>query len=77
MEVVGCCDLIEERATEAASLYGAPGAKTYSEYRRLLEDKSIDAVYVLTPNVAHSPLTVDSLEAGKHVLCEKPSGNIG
>ncbi len=71
-DVVGFCDLIEERATEACAKYGAAGAKTYTEYRRMLEDKTIDVVYVLTPNVSHSPLSADSLEAGKHVLCEKP-----
>lgn len=71
-EIVGCCDLIEERASEAASLYGGTGVKTYGDYRKMLEDKSIDTVYVLTPNVAHAPITVDALEAGKHVLCEKP-----
>ena len=70
-DVVGFCDLIEERATEACAKYGS-GGKVYTEYRRMLEDKSIDVVYVLTPNVSHSPLSVDAMEAGKHVLCEKP-----
>lgn len=72
VELVACCDLIEERATEAAAQYGAKGVKTYVDYRKMLEDKSIDIISVLTPNNSHSPLTVDSLEAGKHVLCEKP-----
>lgn len=71
-EIVACCDIIEERAIEAASTYGIAGAKTYVDYRKLLEDKSIDVVYVMTPNVAHAPITVDALNAGKHVLCEKP-----
>jgi predicted dehydrogenase len=72
VELTGFCDIIEERATKACQQYGDPGAKVYVDYRRLLEDKTIDAVYVLTPNVSHSPITVDALEAGKHVLCEKP-----
>jgi predicted dehydrogenase len=72
VDVVGFCDKIEDRATAAAAKYGANGAKTCTDHRKLLEDKSIDMVYVLTPNVSHCELTVDSLEAGKHVLCEKP-----
>ena len=71
-ELVAFCDLVEDRAKEAAGKYGTPGAKVYTEYRKLLEDKSIDVVHVLTPNVAHSPTTCDALEAGKHVMCEKP-----
>src|SRR5215472_10942930 len=72
VELIGFCDIFEERASKALHQYGDPGAKVYADYRRLLEDKTIDVVYVLTPNVAHSPVTVDSLNAGKHVLCEKP-----
>ena len=70
VELIGFCDLIEDRAAEARSQYGDPGAKVYVDYQRLLEDKTIDVVYVLTPNVAHGPITVDALNAGKHVLCE-------
>ncbi|HTR25573.1 MAG TPA: Gfo/Idh/MocA family oxidoreductase [Terriglobales bacterium] len=72
IELVGFCDIIEDRATSACQKYGDPNAKFYVEHRRLLEDKSIDVVYVLTPNVSHCAISVDSLEAGKHVLCEKP-----
>ncbi|MBV6433525.1 MAG: Inositol 2-dehydrogenase/D-chiro-inositol 3-dehydrogenase [Bryobacteraceae bacterium] len=42
------------------------------DYRTILEDKSIDAVHVLTPNALHFPVTMAALEAGKAVLCEKP-----
>ena len=71
-EMVAFCDIIEERAVSAAKKYGIPGAKVYTDYKKLLEDKSIDIVHVLTPNKAHSPITCDALEAGKHVMCEKP-----
>lgn len=71
-ELVAFCDTKVERAVEAAKKYGAPDAKTYSDYHELLKDKSIDSVHVLTPNVSHSPITVAAFEAGKHVLCEKP-----
>jgi predicted dehydrogenase len=71
-EVVGFCDIVGERAEKAKKEIGAADAKTYTDYRKLLEDRSIDVVHVLTPNVAHAPIAVDALEAGKHVLCEKP-----
>jgi predicted dehydrogenase len=70
--LVAFCDVIEERAASSCQKYGDAGAKTYGDHRRLLDDQTIDAVYVLTPNVSHSPITVDALGAGKHVLCEKP-----
>lgn len=71
-EMVGFCDIIEERARKAAEKYGAPGAKVYDDYNELLKDPEIDVVHVLTPNVSHCPITVAAFEAGKHVLCEKP-----
>lgn len=71
-EMVAFCDIIEERAVNAANKYGIEGAKTYIDYKELLKDDTIDVVHVLTPNVSHSPITVDAFEAGKHVMCEKP-----
>ena len=71
-EMVAFCDLIEERAITACEKYGAEGAKCYTDYHELLADPAIDVVHVLTPNVAHCPITVDAFAAGKHVLCEKP-----
>jgi predicted dehydrogenase len=72
LEIVCLCDIIEDRALKARDKYGVPGAKVCTDYHRLLEDKTIDIVYVLTPNVSHSTITCDSLDSGKHVLCEKP-----
>lgn len=71
-EMVAFCDIIVEKAEKAAKQYGTPDAKVYEDYKKLLEDKTIDVVHVLTPNRAHSFITVDALEAGKHVMCEKP-----
>ena len=71
-EMVAFCDIVEERALKARDDFGSPDSKVCTDYRELLSDKSIDAVLVLTPNNEHCRITVDALNAGKHVLCEKP-----
>jgi len=71
VEMVAFCDIVEERAQKAAKQYGAAGAKVFADYRELLK-LDLDAVNVLTPNKSHSPIAVAALEAGKHVMCEKP-----
>ena len=71
-EMVAFCDIVEERALKARDDFGSPDGKVCTDYRELLSDKSIDAVLVLTPNNEHCRITVDALNAGKHVLCEKP-----
>lgn len=71
-EVVAFCDLIDQRAQTAAKEYGGPNAKIYADYRKVLEDKSIDIIHVCTPNVSHCEIACAAMEAGKHVLCEKP-----
>ena len=71
-ELVAFCDIILERAEKAAEKFGVEGAKAYADYKELLKDESIEVVHVCTPNRSHSFITVDALEAGKHVMCEKP-----
>ena len=72
VEQVAFCDIIPERAEKAAKEYGAKGAKVFEDYRKLLALRDVDVVHVLTPNFNHSLITVAALEAGKHVMCEKP-----
>jgi len=72
VELVAFCDIDIEAAKSSCERFGAEGAKTYVNYKDLLEDNSIEVVHVCTPNRSHSFITVDALEAGKHVMCEKP-----
>lgn len=72
VEMVAFCDIIEEKALKAKKEFGTEDAKTYTDYKALLEDTTIDVVHVCTPNRSHSFISIDAMEAGKHVMCEKP-----
>src|ERR1035437_1662886 len=68
-EFVGFADVFTKRLEDAKKL--APAAKTYLDYRYLLDDKSIDAVLIATPQHLHCEHFVGAMEAGKHVYQEK------
>ncbi|WP_127580228.1 Gfo/Idh/MocA family protein [Paenibacillus koleovorans] len=72
VDMVAFCDIVEERAVKAANDFGAEGAKVYTDYREVLKDGSIDVIHVCTPNYNHAEITIAALEAGKHVMSEKP-----
>jgi predicted dehydrogenase len=61
-----------DRSKEFAKEFGVP--KSYGSYQELVSDTEIDVVYIATPHVFHFENTLMCLEAGKHVLCEKPVG---
>ncbi|MGC5325084.1 Gfo/Idh/MocA family protein [Brevibacillus sp. SYSU BS000544] len=67
--LVAFCDPSKERAQAMADQFGG---KAYTDYQELLENETIDAVSVCTPNVYHAPISIAALKAGVHVLCEKP-----
>jgi predicted dehydrogenase len=67
---VALCDIQEDPLKEAAKTIGN-NPKTFKDYRELLAQKDVEAVFVTTPLFVHYPITKDALEAGKHVFCEK------
>ena len=71
-EIVAFCDGFVERAEAAAEKFGVEGAQVCTDYKELLANSDVDVVYILTPNISHSPIAVAAFEAGKHVMCEKP-----
>jgi predicted dehydrogenase len=68
--VVGMADPDERLRQSLTSAFGIKSS--VADYRHLLDDKTIDLIYVCTPHWLHRKITVDALLAGKHVVCEKP-----
>ena len=71
-EMVGIASRNLAKAQAVAEQLGF--AKAYGSYEALLADSEIEAVYIPLPNHLHVPWSIKALEAGKHVLCEKPIG---
>ena len=71
IDLVGVCDIDPERAERAGRAHGVPW---FTDHRDLLEASSPDVVHVTTPHHQHVPVALDALEAGRHVLTEKPIG---
>ncbi|MBO3803606.1 MAG: Gfo/Idh/MocA family oxidoreductase [Candidatus Brockarchaeota archaeon] len=71
VEVAAICDIDEPTLRKAKEDFGVENA--YKDYRDLLSRKEVDAVSVCLPNRLHSIVSVAAFEAGKHVLCEKPT----
>lgn len=69
-EVVAICDLNENELKQVAERYRIP--HTYTDYSEMLKRDDLDAVDVCLHNNLHAPITIEALEAGKHVYCEKP-----
>lgn len=70
-EMAAVCDVYEPNLASGLKL-ASEGARGYADYRRLLEDRSIDAVIIATPDHLHASILIDAVEAGKDVYVEKP-----
>jgi len=70
VELYGIGEPQIEKARQLGAEFGAQ--RVEADYRRLLEDPAVEAVHVCTPNALHFPMVKDALDAGKHVICEKP-----
>src|SRR5262249_43599067 len=68
--IVAFCDVDEKRTGKIRDRF--PAAKFYVDFRKLLEQKGLDAVVIATPDHTHAPATMAALKAGLHVYCEKP-----
>lgn len=68
--IAALCDVDENFLASAKRRYS--DARTYNDFRKLLEQKDLDAVVIATPDHTHAVATVAALQAGRHVYCEKP-----
>lgn len=73
-QVVALCDQNRERLEQVPEHVGGEvkNARLYTDIAEMLRDEELQAVSVALPNALHAPVTIQALEAGKHVLCEKP-----
>ena len=70
VRIAAVCDTDETTACRRRNEWGA--LRHYTDYRRLLEDPAVDAVEILTPHTTHVDITLDAINAGKHVALQKP-----
>lgn len=70
VKIIAVCDVNEDVAKEAQAKFDVP--HYYTDYKQMLTLDSVQAVDVCTPNFLHKQPVIDSLTAGKHVICEKP-----
>ncbi|MDP2905984.1 MAG: Gfo/Idh/MocA family oxidoreductase [Candidatus Omnitrophota bacterium] len=69
VELVAVCDIIEDRARSYADKFGCPA---YLDYKQMLKSEDIDIIDICTPTHMHARMAIDSAEARKHVVSEKP-----
>ncbi len=68
--LIACCDIREERAREKAELFGCDAV--YTDYKEMLAKEKLDVVHICLPHYLHPPVAIEAMEAGCHVLTEKP-----
>ena len=76
-QILATCDAYQSKADRACQMvdrkYGTTGCKAYRDFRKIIEDPSIDAVAISTPDHWHVPMSLMALQADKDVFCEKPT----
>lgn len=72
VDLYAICDVAEDLLSRMAAIWQP--AKTYTDYAAMLADSKVEAVIIATSDAFHVPASIQALEAGKHVLCEKPLG---
>lgn len=70
LELVALCDRDPEKVARVAQKFQIP--RHYTRFEELLGDDEVQAIDICTPNFLHAPMAMSALEAGKHVLCERP-----
>ena len=73
-KVAAVCDIKPDRLDKAASTAAKDSPATYAEWRKIIDRKDIEAVFIATPPHLHSEMAIAALQAGKNVYCEKPVG---
>ncbi|MDN6161504.1 MAG: Gfo/Idh/MocA family oxidoreductase [Atopostipes sp.] len=72
VEMVAFCDLIKERAVKAKEQYGSAESQVFTDYKEMLKNEDLEVIHVLTPNNTHAEISIAAMQAGNHVMCEKP-----
>ena len=70
VELVACCDVKAEKLSLFAETWNIP--VTYSDYREMISKEKLDGVSIVTPDSSHASISIDVLDSGVAVLCEKP-----
>ena len=71
-KIIAACDLFNKRRKYAMDTAELTEGQTYDDYRKMLENKDIHAVVCATHDPLHAQISIDTMESGKHIYCEKP-----
>src|SRR5215467_12238034 len=73
-KVLALCDIKPDRLDKAATTAARDKPATYADWKRIIDRKDVDAVFIATPPYLHSEMAIAAIQAGKNVYCEKPIG---
>ena len=73
-KVIALCDIKPDRLDKAATTAARDNPATFPDWRRIIDNKDVDAVFIATPPYLHSEMAIAAIKAGKNVYCEKPLG---